>query len=269
MSVLIYCTTPELRHCPAITPIQGCASDCACSSYGLSLKPSSCSPGQVFVEYKIQFTDKLVSCYDCVDCDCSMIGYQSSCGVGEKPVDIKYFQCPDCRTIKTCVKCGPDDLDPCRGSLDPCCGNTDPNCCILSTDPCCGSSSEQCNPCSGSGDQCCGSTDPCCGSSNPECDPCMVDPAQDQCNPCFDSTDECCDQGPCCASTDPCCGVDATCENGCADYCICHPEDPDCQPTDCNPPPACGPCQYETTGCACDDNGDPCCEDPESCGGES
>jgi hypothetical protein len=263
---LVQCTVPELQKCPAINHVQSCSYDCFCSEYDLNLKPSNCSGDQVFVEYKIQFIDRTLSCFGCVDCSCGMIGYKKSCGADEVVIDTAYYECPDCKTTKVCVLCGPSNLNPCRGSADPCCGNPSPDCCSGSTDPCCGNTGEECNPCLGSADPCCGSTDPCCGSSNPECNPCILNPDAEGCNPCFGSEDPCCGStDPCCGSSDPCCGVDPSCQNGCADYCGCHPEDPDCQPQECDPPPACGPCQYQTSGCNCDSIHDPCCEDPESC----
>jgi len=264
-NTLVQCTPSELQKCPNVTSVQSCSYDCFCSEYDLHRSPNSCGEDQVFIEYKIQFIDRMMPCFGCVDCTCEMKGYKRACGAGEKVVDTLIVQCPDCRTSKRCVLCGPDDLDPCRGSNDPCCGNLSTHCCDDSTDPCCGVSSDDCNPCQNSPDPYCGCTEPCC-PGDPDCDPCLVNPDAEECKPCPPGSDACCGStDKCCGDSDPCCGVDQTCENGCADYCACHPEDPDCQPKECNPPVSCGPCEYETTGCGCDAVGDACCEDPDAC----
>lgn len=244
---LIQCTVDELRQCPAVNYIQSCSYDCVCSEYNLSLTPTSCSGDEVFVEYKIEFWDRTMSCYSCVSCNCTDLGWQKGCGKGEVVIDTLNFQCPNCVTTLQCVKCGPPvPPNPCQGSLDPCCGSTDPHCCDESQDPCCGKSSFECNSCL--------------GSSDPECNPCAANPDSEACNPCFGSTDPCCGStDPCCGSDDPCCGSDDPC-CGSSDPCcgITDPCCPDYAPCCVNPTPECD------HGCNSDEHG-LCCEYPDAC----
>lgn len=250
MSKLIQCTVEELRKCPAINYVQSCYYECFCSEFNLLLTPESCGKDKSFVEYHIQFTDKQMTCYSCVSCNCSDLNWKTSCGEDEVVTERLAFQCPDCTTTLDCVKCGPktpinprDPGGPCFNSFDPCCGSNDENCCLGSQDPCCGNNSYECNSCADSPDANC---NPC--AANPDyCDPCRGsgDPCCNSDDPCCNSADLCCNStDPCCGSTDPCCGSTDPC---CPDYdpCCTNPSDPAC---DCN--------LYHTG----------CCECPTCCG---
>jgi hypothetical protein len=295
---LISCTRPDLRSCDEVNYVNTCSYDCFCSEYNLSLQPSDCKENEVFAEYNIKFTDKTTKCYGCIECQCESLGWKKFCGEDEFTLYALDFQCPDCETTLHCVKClskfdanGNPVLDEngqpihgqneykCAGSQDPCCDSPDPiSCCEGSGDPCCGNSSIECNPCGGANlDLCCGSEDPCCGKTDGECDPCKANPSLPECDPCKDSTDKCCgstdkccasedeccgSEDQCCGNEDPCCGVEPTCENGCADYCVCHPEDTE----NCIQPCAEGDlCCHNPSVCGCPDESQKECDKEEFC----